>query len=208
VEVAGHPFLWHQIQLLKRRGIRRVIVSVGYLGEQIADLYGNGAALGVFIEYSFDGPTLLGTAGAIRKALPMLPEQFFVLYGDSYLTCDYHLVEHAFRNSGLPGLITVYRNDGMYGSSNVEYDGTRILRYDKQDRTPNMHHIDYGLSAFRRSVFAALPENDICDLASVFQQLLRKGRLTAFEVHERFYEIGSRDGLRDTETFLKAETPV
>ena len=206
VEVAGRPFLWHQIQLLKRHGTRRVVLSVGYLGEQIADLYGNGAALGVSMEYSFDGPKLLGTAGAIRKALPLLPEQFFVLYGDSYLTCDYHSVEHVFRNSGLPGLITVYRNDGMYDSSNVEYDGTRILRYDKQDCTPNMHHIDYGLSAFRRSVFAALPESDICDLASVFQQLLRKGHLAAFEVHERFYEIGSPDGLRDTETFLKAET--
>src|SRR5262249_7753377 len=169
VEVAGRPFLCHQIQLLNRHGIRRVILSVGYLGEQIADLYGNGAALGVSIEYSFDGPKLLGTAGAIRKALPMLPGQFFVLYGDSYLTCDYHSVEHVFRNSGLPGLITVYRNDGMYGRSNVEYDGTRILRYDKQDYTPNMHHIDYGLSAFRRDVFAALPESDICDLATVCQ---------------------------------------
>jgi NDP-sugar pyrophosphorylase family protein len=208
VEVAGRPFLWHQIQLLKRQGIRRVVLSVGYLGEQIADLYGNGAALGVSMEYSFDGPKLLGTAGAIRKALPLLPEQFFVLYGDSYLTCDYHSVEHLFRNSGLPGLITVYRNDGRYDSSNVEFDGTRILRYDKQYCTPNMHHIDYGLSAFQRSVFAALPESETCDLASVFQQLLRKGHLAAFEVHERFYEIGSPDGLRDTETFLKAETPI
>jgi len=206
VEVAGHPFLWHQIQLLKRHGIRRVILSVGYLGDHIATLYGNGAMLGISIEYSFDGPKLLGTAGAIRKALPMLPEQFFVLYGDSYLTCDYHSVEHVFRDSGLPGLITVYRNEGMYDSSNVEYDGTRILRYDKQDSTPNMHHIEYGLSAFRRSVFAELPEGDTCDLASVFQQLLRRGHLAAFEVHERFYEIGSPNGLRDTEMFLRAGT--
>ena len=138
VEVAGHPFLWHQIQLLKRHGVRRVVLSVGYLGEQIADLYGDGVALGVSMEYSFDGPKLLGTAGAIRKALPLLPEQFFVLYGDSYLTCDYHSVEDVFRNSGLPGLITVYRNDGRYDSSNVEYDGTRILRYDNGARVSDL----------------------------------------------------------------------
>src|SRR6187455_2302673 len=131
IEVAGHPFLWHQIQLLKSKGIRHIVLSVGYLGEQIQTLYGDGSQLGVRLEYSFDGPVLLGTAGAIRNALILLPERFFVLYGDSYLTCDYRAVESSFRESDLPGLMTVYRNDGLFDSSNVEYDGSRILRYDK-----------------------------------------------------------------------------
>jgi N-acetyl-alpha-D-muramate 1-phosphate uridylyltransferase len=206
IEVAGHPFLWHQIELLKRHGIRRVVLSVGYLGEQIRDLYGDGSTLGVHIEYSFDGPVLLGTAGAIRNAISLLPERFFVLYGDSYLTCDYRSVEDSFRRSGLSGLMTLYCNEGLYDSSNVEYDGTRILRYDKRERTSAMRHIDYGLGAFNRDVFAALPANEQCDLATVYQQLLREGDLAAFEVHERFYEIGSPEGLRDTEAFLKAGT--
>src|SRR5215475_13439504 len=93
IDVAGRPFLWHQLQLLKRHGIRRVVLAVGYLGERIQQTFGDGATAGVWLEYSYDGPTLLGTAGAIRKALPLLPEQFFVLYGDSYLTCDYQAVE-------------------------------------------------------------------------------------------------------------------
>jgi len=205
IEVAGKPFLWHQLQLLKRRGIRKVLLSVGYLGEMIQDEFGNGSDLGVSLEYSFDGPVLLGTAGAIRKALPLLSEQFFVLYGDSYLTCDYHAVETAFRQSKLPGLMTVYRNDGMYDSSNVEFDGTRILLYDKKLRTPEMHHIDYGLGAFHRSVFAELPAGEKCDLATVYQRLIHEGKLAVFEVHERFYEIGSTEGLRDAEAFLKTE---
>jgi len=204
LEVAGRPFLWHQIQLLKRHGIRRVVLSVGYLGEQIQALYGDGSTLGIAMEYSFDGPELLGTAGAIRNALPLLPERFFVLYGDSYLTCDYRSVSDSFRDSGLPGLMTVYRNEGLYDSSNVEYDGRKILRYDKRNRTPAMHHIDYGLGAFDRSVFAALPSLEKYDLAAVYQLLLREGKLAAFEVHERFYEIGSPEGLRDTERFLKS----
>lgn len=203
VEVAGKPFLWHQLQLLKRNGIRRVVLSVGYLGEKIEEQYGNGSDLGVSIEYCFDGPTLLGTGGAIRKALPLLPDRFFVIYGDSYLTCDYRSVEAAFRDSGLPGLMTVYRNNGQFDTSNVEYDGTRILRYDKQNRTPAMHHIDYGLGAFDRNVFTALPAGEKCDLATVYQDLLRSGNLAAVEVHERFYEIGSPEGLRDTAEFLK-----
>src|SRR3954469_21283661 len=108
VEVAGHPFLWHQLQLLKRHGIHRVVLAVGYLGEQIQERYGDGSELGIRIDYSFDGPVLLGTAGAIRKALQLLPERFFVLHGDSYLTCDYRSVETSFLQHNLPGLMTVY----------------------------------------------------------------------------------------------------
>lgn len=204
IEVAGHPFLWHQIQLLKRSGIRRVVLLVGHLGENIQQRFQDGAELGISIDYCFDGPVLLGTAGAIRQALPLLPERFFVLYGDSYLPCNYAAVEAAFRQSGFPGLMTVYRNEGLYDTSNVEYDGGRILRYDKQHRTPAMHHIDYGLGAFHRSVFEAIPAGQARDLAAVYQDLLHAGSLAAFEVHQRFYEIGSPEGLRDTAEFLKA----
>jgi NDP-sugar pyrophosphorylase family protein len=203
IEVAGHPFLWHQLQLLKRNGIHHVVLAVGYLGEQIQGRYGNGSQLGIRLDYSFDGPVLLGTAGAIRKAIDLLPERFFVLYGDSYLPCDYSAVEASFRESNLPGLMTVYRNEDQFDRSNVAYDGSRILRYDKRDHTPDMRYIDYGLSAFHRSVFAELPENEKIDLATVCQRLLHEGNLSAFEVRERFYEIGSPAGLRDTEHFLK-----
>ncbi len=206
IEIAGHPFLWHQLQLLKRHGIHHAVLAVGYLGEQIQDLYGDGSKLGIRLEYSFDGPELLGTAGAIRNALNLLPERFFVLNGDSYLDCDYHTVEASFRHSNLPGLMTVYRNNGLYDRSNVEYDGSKILRYDKRKRTPAMRHIDYGLGAFYRSVFAALPAGEKCDLATVYQRLLHKENLAAFEVHDRFYEIGSREGLRDTELLLSTST--
>ncbi len=204
IEVAGHPFLWHQLELLKNRGVRRVVLLLGHLGESIQQRFQDGAELGIIIDYSFDGPVLLGTAGAIRQALPLLPERFFVLYGDSYLPCNYAAVEAAFRQSSLPGLMTVYRNEGLYDSSNVEYDGGRILRYDKRNRIPAMHHIDYGLGAFHRSVFEAIPAGQARDLATVYQDLLHAGSLAAFEVHQRFYEIGSPEGLRDTSEFLKA----
>jgi NDP-sugar pyrophosphorylase family protein len=204
IEVAGHPFLWHQLELLKSHGVRRVVLLVGHLGESIQQRFQDGAELGIKIDYSFDGPVLLGTAGAIRQALRLLPERFFVLYGDSYLPCDYAAVETAFRQSGLPALMTVYRNEGLYDSSNVEYDGGRILRYDKRNRIPAMHHIDYGLGAFHRSVFETIPAGQERDLATVYVDLLHAGSLAAFEVHQRFYEIGSPEGLSDTAEFLKA----
>jgi len=202
IEVNGKPFLWHQLELLKRSGILRVVLLVGYLGEKIQESFGDGSEMGMTIDYSFDGPALLGTAGAVRQALPLLPERFFVLYGDSYLTCDYRAVEAAFVRCGLPGLMTVYGNEGLYDSSNVEYDGTRILSYDKVHRTSAMRHIDYGLGAFHRGVFATIPADEKRDLATVYQGLLGDGHLAAYEVHERFYEIGSPEGLRDTSEYL------
>ena len=205
VEVAGKPFLWHQLQLLKRQGMHKVVLAVGYLGELIQQQFGNGSDLEMSLEYSFDGPSLLGTAGAIRKALPLLPDKFFVLYGDSYLTCDYHAVEAAFCRSGLPGLMTVYRNEGMFDSSNVEYDGIRIVRYDKRNRTVSMRYIDYGLGAFHRAAFARLADGERCDLADLYQDLLQSGQLAAFEVHDRFYEIGSPEGLRETTDFISRQ---
>ena len=204
VEVAGHPFLWHQLRLLRRHGLRHVVLAVGYLGERIQERFGDGSELGIQIDYAFDGPKLLGTAGAIRQALPLLPECFFVIYGDSYLTCDYRAVQDAFLSSGLPGLMTVYRNEGRYDSSNVEYDGRRILKYDKRNRTPAMRHIDYGLGVFDRSVVAAIPAGEVYDLAEIYRSLLNAGNLAAFEVQDRFYEIGSPEGLRETTRFLEA----
>jgi N-acetyl-alpha-D-muramate 1-phosphate uridylyltransferase len=198
IDVAGRPFLWHQLELLKSQGVRRVVLAVGYLGEDIRKRFGDGSDVGISLEYSFDGSKPLGTAGAIHKALPLLPEQFFVLYGDSYLMCDYRAVEMAFRMSGLTGLMTVYRNEGLFDSSNVEYDGTRILQYDKRNRTPAMRHIDYGLGVFHRNAFASTPVGEMRDLADVYRDLLRAGKLAAYEVHERFYEIGSPEGLRET----------
>jgi N-acetyl-alpha-D-muramate 1-phosphate uridylyltransferase len=202
VDVAGRPFLWHQLELLKDHGARRVVIAVGYLGERIQEFFGDGSEIGIELQYSFDGPVLLGTAGAIRQALHLLPDRFFVLYGDSYLTCDYRTVEDAFRKSGRRGLMTVFHNDGLFDVSNVQFEDGRIVRYDKRNRTPSMRHIDYGLGAFDRSVFAEIPAGQTRDLAGVYQSLLEDGDLAALEVHGRFYEIGSPEGLRDAIQFF------
>ncbi len=204
IEVAGHPFLWHQLNLLSSRGIHHVVLAVGYLGEQIQQKFGDGSEFGMRLEYSYDGPRLLGTAGAIRQALPLLLEQFFVLYGDSYLNCDYAAVQQAFVTSGCPALMTVFRNEGLYDRSNVEYERGHILHYDKRSPSPRMRHIDYGLGVFSRELFTPLPRGEACDLADVYQKLLAAGKLAGYEVAERFYEIGSPSGLQETAAFLQS----
>jgi NDP-sugar pyrophosphorylase family protein len=202
VEIAGEPFLAHQLRLLHRAGYRRVVMCAGYLGDQIRAYAGDGSAFGLDLVYSFDGPTLLGTAGAIRRALPLLGDAFAVVYGDSYLTCDYAAAERAFLESHKLGLMTVYRNEGQWDTSNVEFTGGRIVAYDKANRTPAMRHIDYGLGMFHRAAFDGVPDDHPTDLVAVFQDLMRRNELAAWESPDRFYEIGSPEGIRGLEEFL------
>jgi len=203
--VAGRPFLAHQLEHLRRQGITRAVLCVGHLGEMIRDQFGNGTGTGVAIEYAFDGPRLLGTGGALKRALPMLGPRFFVLYGDSYLPIEWRPVEEAFLQSGREGLMTVYRNEGRYDTSNVWFADGEIRIYDKKRRRPEMHHIDYGLSALQGTVLEEWPDDQPFDLAEVLTRLVERKQLAGFEVSQRFYEIGSPSGLEELEAFLLEE---
>jgi NDP-sugar pyrophosphorylase family protein len=205
VPVAGRPFLAHQLELLHTRGIRRAVLCIGYLGEMIQREFGD-EAFGVKLDYSFDGEKLLGTGGAIKRALPKLGEEFFVLYGDSYLPIEYAPVTEFFRRSGKSGLMTVYRNEGKYDTSNVVFAGGEIKIYDKKNRSPEMRHIDYGLSLFKASVFDSYSADQIFDLAEVMGRLVREKQLAGYEVPERFYEMGSPAGLAELETLLQSKS--
>jgi NDP-sugar pyrophosphorylase family protein len=202
ISVAGKPFLAHQLELLHSRGIRHAVLCVGYLGEMIRREFGGGEKFGVKLDYSFDGEKLLGTGGAIKRALPLLGEEFFVLYGDSYLPVPYAPVVDFFHRSGKLGLMTVYGNEGKYDTSNVVFRDGEIVVYDKKIRLPEMRHIDYGLSLFKASVFDAYAANQVFDLAEVMGRLVREKQLAGYEVPERFYEMGSPAGLAELETLL------
>jgi N-acetyl-alpha-D-muramate 1-phosphate uridylyltransferase len=209
LQVNGEPFAVHQLRLLQSKGIRRVVFCVAHLGELIQSAIGDGTALGLQVDYSFDGPALRGTAGAIRNALPKLGDPFFVMYGDSYLPCAYAAIARKFetastRSRGVLGMMTVFRNEGKWDTSNVEFEAGEIVAYSKTDRTPRMRYIDYGLGVFRAEAFQSLPAGKACDLAELYADLLRRKQLAAFEVRERFYEIGSPAGLRETADFLAA----
>jgi NDP-sugar pyrophosphorylase family protein len=215
VEIAGEPFVAHQLRLLRKHGYEHVAMLVGYRGEMIEEYVRDGSRFGLRVEYSYDSkgqagrptppagtPALLGTAGAIVKALPMLGGEFSVIYGDSYLPCDYAAAERAFAESGKLGLMSVYRNEGQWDSSNVEFDGANVVSYDKSNRTPAMRYIDYGLGVFRSEAFADVPRDRPSDLAALYRQLVARGQLAAWESPDRFYEIGSLEGIHGLTEFL------
>ena len=203
IPINGKPFLAHQLELLQARGIRHVVLCVGFLGELVQREFGDEAG-GIKLDYSFDGPKLLGTGGAIRRALPLLGREFFVLYGDSYLPVAYRPIAEFFRHSGKLGCMTVYRNEGRYDSSNVVFHDGEIEVYDKKSSSPEMRHIDYGLSLFRSPVFESCAADRAFDLAEVMTRLVREKQLAGYEVRERFYEIGSPAGLAELGALLKA----
>ena len=204
VNVAGQPFLAHQLRLLHGAGVRKVVLCVGYRGEMIEEEFGEGAAFGIELKYSFDGPDLLGTGGAIKKALPYWVKDSWS-YGDSYLPIDYAALARAFAQSGKHGLMTVFKNENRWEPSNVWFEADEIRQYDKRNPRPEMKHIDYGLGVLRPAAFAHRPDATPFDLADLYQDLVRQKQLAGYEVEHRFYEVGSPQGLAELDSMLRGQ---
>ena len=205
VEVAGRPFIAWQLEYLYQQGITQVTICAGYLSEQIEAFVQDGAAFGLHVNYSLDGPQLLGTGGALKQALPLLGEAFFVFYGDSYLPINFQAVAEAFQRQEKPGLMTVIKNNNQWDKSNVLFKNGLLIEYNKQHPKAEMSYIDYGLGLVSASIFAGYPEHQAFDLADLYGQLSIEGTLAGFEVFERFYEVGSHGGLKETAHYLEKE---
>ena len=216
LSVAGRPFIDHQLDWLVRHDVARVVLSIGYRGELLREHVGDGARFGLAVSYVDEGANLRGTAGALRLALARgaLEDAFLVTYGDSFLPVDFGAVWETFRRSGRPALMTVFRNEGRWDTSNVIFeagaqdDAGRVVLYDKRRATrpaADFTYIDYGLSALeRRLVEAEVPAAGKADLADLFHALSVRGALAGLEVPERFHEIGSPEGLAELETWIAA----
>jgi NDP-sugar pyrophosphorylase family protein len=201
LEVAGEPFLVHQLRLLATHGVRDVVLCVGYRGEMIESRIGPECCR-INVLYSHDGPGLDGTLGAIRRALPLLPERFLVLYGDTYLRVDYLAASRAWSESGQPALMVVLRNRGRWDTSNVHYEHGRVIAYDKQAPTAQMSWIDYGLGGLTTDALTRVPAHER-ELAVLYRTLARGNELCGFPATERFYEIGTPAALSETDVFLR-----
>lgn len=206
IPVLGRPFAERQMEWLAAQGVTDIVYSIGYRGEMLRAALGDGSRWGVAVRYVDEGTQLRGTAGALRLALDhqVLDPAFFVLYGDTYLSVDLAEVWQAFLARGAPALMTVFRNDGQWDRSNVDFHDGRVARYDKgASPADGLTFIDYGLSVLARVTIETLvPPGVVTDLGEVFSHLSLEGRLAGFEVTKRFYEIGSEEGLRSLEAHL------
>jgi N-acetyl-alpha-D-muramate 1-phosphate uridylyltransferase len=202
LNIAGRPFIFHQLEFLKNQGIDQVVLCVGHLGQQVRAAVGDGGTLGLSIQYSFDGAELLGTGGALKQALPLLGGAFFVLNGDSYVPCPFAEIQAAYQTAGRAALMTILYNDNRWDKSNVLFQDGMLVAYDKRSPQLGMAHIDFGVSVFSSEVFLKYEKSKIIDLADICRDLSISGQLAALEVTQRFYEIGSIQGIKDTEEYL------
>ena len=203
IKICGKPFLEYQIELLKDNGVLDIVLCLGYLGFKIREYFEDGKRFGVEIKYSEDGEKLLGIAGALKKAEKYLQEQFFLLYGDSYLPYDYQKIRKYFDNLSQLAMMVVYKNENRFDRSNVVVEDGKVKVYDKKNQTKEMVYIDSGLSLLRKEVLKMIPENTFFDLEKVYQKLIEKEQIGAYETKQRFFEIGSFEGLKEFENLIK-----
>lgn len=195
IPICGEPFIFHQLRLLHARGIREVVLCVGYLAGMIKAAVGNGDQFGLTVQYVDEGPVLLGTGGALKNAAGLLGEHFFVLYGDSYLLCDYAKVQASYFQQGLSGLMTIYQNTDTAHTNNIEFANNQLIAYDKIHPSARMHYIDYGLSVLNQQALVGLAVDQPSDMSAIYQALLQQQQLGAYVVEQRFYEVGSFAGI-------------
>jgi len=201
VPVNGEPFLAHQLRLARGQGFSRVVLCLGHFAEQVEAFLARHDA-GLEVTISHEGTARRGTGGALRHALPLLGEHFFMLYGDSYLDVQAAPIHTAFLACGKPALMTVLHNRNQWDASNVVFDGALVRAHDKAAR--GVEWIDYGFSVFTRDVVAGWPGKDPWDLSALTGALARAGDLAGYEVTQRFYEIGKPAGLAETEAYLRS----
>jgi NDP-sugar pyrophosphorylase family protein len=202
IDIAGKPFISRQLSYLSNQNIKDIVICTAHLGNQIKDYVGDGSKYNLKVSYSDDGDKLLGTGGSLKKASRILGENFFILYGDSFLPINFSLVEKAYFRQKKPALMTVFKNNDHGDKSNVYFKNKCVL-YNKKNPQKNMNYIDYGLNVVKRTIFYNFPSNKMFDLSDVFEDLSKKNLLAGLEIYERFYEIGSINGLNDTIDFFK-----
>jgi NDP-sugar pyrophosphorylase family protein len=202
VAIQGKPFLAYQLELLKDHEISDIVLCIGHLGGQIRKAFDGGSNYGVHLTYSLEDEPL-GTAGALKNAAPYLNDTFLVIYGDSYLLLDFVKIYAYFLTQQKLSLDTVFRNNDAFDASNIVIRDNMVEGYSKSEKTPDMVYIDCGAVIFHKEVLQLIPEDHFYSLEELFLRLIEKEQLLAFEVKERFYEIGSPQGLKDFEAFIQ-----
>jgi NDP-sugar pyrophosphorylase family protein len=205
VPVAGRPFIEHQFELLRKHGLTRALLCIGHFGEKIIAHVGDGSKFGMQVSYIQEDPkSLLGTGGALVNALPEIESEFAVMYGDSYLPVDYRDFVEKSRAQNRRAVMSVYRNGGLWDSSNTRIEGDRVVFYSKKSRPGECDFIDYGLTYFRREVIESYRSHLLpLDMATIQGGLVERGEMGAWEAPVRFYEIGKPEGLAELDAYLR-----
>jgi NDP-sugar pyrophosphorylase family protein len=203
LDVAGRPFLEHKFDELAAHGVTEVFLLVGHRAGAVTDYLRMHPPSGLAAHCISDGPRLLGTGGAIRNALDVLPDQFWVTYGDTILDAPMADIERSWRSSGLESLMTVLHNADAEQPSNASIADGLVIAYSKRDPPGTHEYIDYGLMLFRRRAFAGFEAGVPFDLADVIAAQIERRQMAAAVVTSWFHDIGTPDSLLRTSEILR-----
>ena len=209
LEVCGRPFVFHQIELLKKNGFQKFIISSGYLEKKIKYTIKNSDLNKNKIDIRKDGKKLLGTGGAVINSLKYLPNIFCLIFGDSYLPINYKKYIDRFDIKKYDCLITVYKNNNKYCLSNINIVGNKIKRYKKlKIKNKNYKYINYGFMIFKKDFFKNYlsQKGEKLDLDLMLEESIKNNKTQFLKVKKTFFEIGSNEGIARLENYLKQRT--
>ena len=180
IKIKGKPFLYHQLIFLKNNNIKNVILSAGYLSNKIKNYVKN---VNLNIKVVDDGKKLLGTGGAILKSLKFLKSNFFVIYGDSYLTLKLSKLEKINNIATM----AIYRNYNKFDKSNIKINNDKKIIYYTKKNNKRLQYIDYGASYLSKQIFIN-KKNQKFDLSELYEKISKKNMLSGYKVKKRFYD--------------------
>jgi NDP-sugar pyrophosphorylase family protein len=202
IEIHGKPFLQWQLELLAKAGINQVVLCLGYGAEKVTEFLRDYTLSNLQIEYSFDRGRQLGTGGALLNAFASLPEEFFVLYGDSYVFVDFNLMRSTYLHSNSTGLMTVIKGEKTYETSNVRLHHNRVVEYKKGLQSQELKYVDYGCNLLSKYAFGKFSVGQQFDLSDIYTDLADSGQLVCLEIDQPYFEIGSADGLSRFKNYI------
>lgn len=203
IEINRKPFIYWQLKYYIKQGVKNFIFLLGYKGDQIEEYIKNNNCFNVNVSFYHDGNQLCGTGGSILQSINKLPENFFILYGDTLLQIDLDDMYNFYNTNSHQTVMSIFKNKSMYDKSNVQKLSNNIITYNKEDRQNDMSYIDYGISIVNKEVFISNTDKTLTDLSSFYKTISSKNKLLGYEVFERFYEIGSFEGIKQTQSFVK-----
>lgn len=200
IKFCGKPFLFYQLDYLRRNNVSNVILSAGYKSNQIRDYVKKNIDF-INVKIIDDGNKLLGTGGAIKKSIRLLKDQFYVIYGDSFL--NFKLKDLKIINKF--SIMAIYKNLNKYDKSNVKRKKKDFILYKKFKKKQKFKYIDYGVSLLNKKIFKDFKINKKFDLSVIFERISKENKLKGFIVKKRFYEIGSYNGIKQFNNYIKNE---
>jgi histidinol-phosphate phosphatase family protein len=201
--VDGRPFIDFKLASLAALGATDVVLLVGHGGNQLRDHVGTGAVFGLRVTYVDEGDDLLGTGGAIARALPQLADPFWVTYGDTLLEVPMADVERTLEDGDALGVMTTFENRDRWERSNVSIAGGFVTAHEKGAPPGVYQWIDYGMLLLRKTAFGGYQPRWKFDLGDLVRSLVRQRRLAAFPVHERFHDVGTEEAWRETDAWAR-----